>query len=90
MFLLLDRLAVESERIWQVMHVVWERQDRLFHTHVSSHEGESFDAHARRVRERGDFPISLYQHLTWLKECGFDATCVHVHGNRGLLVGVKP
>ena len=70
LFLLLDKFQVETEGIWKVMKTVWNRQDQLFGSIVSSHEGDSFEEHERRNRDWGDFPVPLNQHLSWLHECG--------------------
>jgi tRNA (cmo5U34)-methyltransferase len=89
LFLLLDRLRVENAEVWRVMRRVWERQDRVYGSAVAAHEGESFPAHEQVVRERGDRPVLLEQHLRWLREAGFDAACLHLHGNRALVAGIK-
>jgi ubiquinone/menaquinone biosynthesis C-methylase UbiE len=89
-FLLLDRMRVENAHVWQVLHHVWQRQDALYQSTVAEHEGESFADHERIVLGRGDYPVLLDEHLAWLKQIGMDAVCVHLHGNRGLVVGVKP
>lgn len=88
-FLLLDRIRVETDGLWKVMQQVWERQDHKYDADVVRKEGESFSDHERIVRERGDFPVLLDEHLKWLREAGFEAACLHLHGNRALIVGRK-
>lgn len=88
-FLLLDRLRVECPDLWPVFQSVWTRQDRIYGSLVTEHEGSNFTEHLNCVNDRGDKPLLLDQHLTWLREVGFIAACIHLHGNRGLLVGRK-
>jgi tRNA (cmo5U34)-methyltransferase len=59
MFLLLERLKVETEATWKVLQTVWQRQDKLYNSTVTTHEGESFAEHQRIVQERGDYPVAL-------------------------------
>lgn len=89
MFLLLDKLKVETEHLWQVMNAIWKRQDELYGSVTASHEGESFAGHEQSVLNRGDYPVPLDQHLKWLRAIGFEANCVHLYGHRGLIVGYK-
>ncbi len=89
LFLLLDRMRVESAETWRVMHSVWRRQDHEYGTRVADHEGATFEDHERLVRERGDLPVLLDQHLQWLREAGFAVACLHAHGNRALVAGIK-
>ena len=89
LFLLLDRLRVENTDTWRVLRRVWERQDQEYGSRVAEHEGESFSDHARIVGDRGDYPVLLEEHLHWLREVGFAPACLHLHGHRALMVGVK-
>ena len=36
-----------------------------------------------------DCPASLEEHLSWLRQVGFEATCLHLHLNRAVIAGVK-
>lgn len=89
MFLLLDRLRVENDGVFEVMREVWLRQDDVYGSCVAPREGETFDNHERIVRDRGDYPVLLDEHLAWLKGSGFQAACLHLHGNRALIAGRK-
>lgn len=75
--------------LWNAYHMVWQHQDNLYGSTVANHEGATFEEHERTVRERGDFPVLLDEHLKSLRETGFEAACVHSHGNRALIVGIK-
>jgi hypothetical protein len=74
--------------VFPLYRCVWERLDKLG-ANVASHEGIDFAAHEASVRDRGDFPVRLDTHLTWLRGCSFAATALHVHGNRALVAGIK-
>lgn len=89
LFLLLDRIKVPSHSLWPLYRTLWQRQDRLYQSQVAVHEGETFLAHQTIVAERGDYPITLDEHLAWLNEAGFNATCLHLHGNRALFAARK-
>jgi tRNA (cmo5U34)-methyltransferase len=89
LFLLLDRIRVETSGLWSLYHQIWKRQDSLYGSTVAIHEGDSFQDHERIVQDRGDFPVLLEEHILWIREVGFQAACLHAHGNRALIVGRK-
>ncbi|MCF8567473.1 class I SAM-dependent methyltransferase [Alicyclobacillus tolerans] len=89
LFVLLDRMRVETFALWSLYRELWKRQDKLHDTTVASHEGATFQDHERIVRDRGDFPALLDDHLVWLRQAGFEAACLHAHGNRALIAGKK-
>lgn len=88
-FLLMDRIRVETSDLLSVFQTVWQRQDRHYDSEVANHEGINFEEHDRIIRKRGDFPVLLDEHLKWLREVGFETACIHSHGNRALIVGIK-
>lgn len=85
LFLLMDRIQVHTPELWSVFQSVWARQDRISDSNKVEQEGATFADHERIVRERGDFPVSLDEHLLWLREADFVAACVHLHANRALI-----
>ncbi|MFC7441700.1 class I SAM-dependent methyltransferase [Laceyella putida] len=89
LFLLLDRIKVPSPLLWPLYQTLWQRQDRVYRSQVAPHEGETFVEHQAIVSGRGDLPVTLDEHLAWLNEAGFVATCLHLHGNRALFAARK-
>ena len=87
LFLLMDRIAVDTPRLFSAYKSVW---DRLVRMHSGRpHEGETFEEHVQAIAARGDLPITLEQHLDWLREAGFEVACLHLHGNRALFAARK-
>lgn len=89
-FLLLDRLRVPGPDAWPLLRLVWQRQDRLCGSDLTSHEGTDLADHQVRLDGRGDRPVLLQEHLRWLGDAGFCPTCLHLHANRALIAGCKP
>ena len=87
LFLLLDRIAVDTPGLYGGYRAMWDRLNRLHGASMS--EGDTFQEHIDKVRTRGDLPVSLKQHLAWLREIGFEAACLHLHGNRALFAARK-
>ncbi len=87
LFLLLDRIAVDTPNLYDVYKAVWSRLVRVHGT--GKIEGETYQEHLDSVHTRGDLPINLEQHLEWLHEAGFEAACLHLHGNRALFAARK-
>ncbi len=88
-FFILDRLSIGSPRLFDMYRILWARNDELYGSRQAEHEGRTFEEHRSARRKAGDVPASLTQHLNWLRQAGFEAACLHLHTNRGLLVGVK-
>ena len=78
-----ERLGKYGHR-FQAIH-----SDGLYGSVVVSHEGGSFSEHQQIVRDRGDSPVLLEDHLTMLRAGGFESECLHLHGNRALMIGRK-
>ena len=90
LFLLLDRVRVESPGLFGAYLAMWRRLDRLHGSWVSANERETFEEHESSVSTRGDDPASLEEHLQWLHEAGFaEAACLHLHTNRALFAARK-
>jgi tRNA (cmo5U34)-methyltransferase len=87
-FLLLDRIAVDTPGLFSAYRSVWQRLNRVHG--ASMREGDTFEEHTRKVAARGDLPASLERHLVWLREAGFEAACLHLHANRALFAARKP
>jgi tRNA (cmo5U34)-methyltransferase len=87
LFLLLDRIAVDTPHLFNCYKTLWDRLGRVHDAHMR--EGESFEEHAQKVSQRGDLPANLEQNLAWLREAGFEAACLHLHGNRALFAARK-
>lgn len=81
LFLLLDRIAVPPE-LWDVYQSMWRA--------LEMNEGETYEEHLTRLAKRGDQPVSLEQHLRWLRDAGFEPACLHLHTNRALIAARKP
>jgi tRNA (cmo5U34)-methyltransferase len=94
LFLLLDRIAVSTPNLFSCYKSLWNRLDRVYDARIWEGErgvgsADTYEEHVRNVEARGDLPASLEQHLQWLRESGFEAACLHLHGNRALFAARK-
>ena len=87
LFLLLDRIKVDTPSLFSCYKSVWERLNRVHE--AAMREDDTFEEHTERVEARGDLPATLEQHLDWLREVGFEVACLHLHGNRALFAARK-
>jgi hypothetical protein len=85
-FLHMERIAVDADTPVEVIAPAWEALERRAAV-TSGGTAEDFLA---RLRHKGEYCATLEQHLVWLREAGFSATCLHLQLNRALLVGVMP
>jgi tRNA (cmo5U34)-methyltransferase len=84
-FLLLDRMDVDGESFADLYRSVWNRLERV----SEARSGLSGDDFLQKIQRKKEHPASLEEHLAWLRQAGFEATCLHLHLNRALIAGVK-
>lgn len=84
-FLLMDRIALDADHFADLYRSMWKRLERV--STVKS--GWSEDYFFQRLSQKNDHVASLEEQLTWLREAGLSATCLHLHLNRALVVAVK-
>jgi SAM-dependent methyltransferase len=85
-FLHMERVALDAETFADIIPPAWEALESR--TEVKS--GGTAEDFLARLRHKGEYAATLEQHLAWLREAGFAATCLHLELNRALMVGVKP
>jgi len=78
---IVDRVRVE-EPLFEDWLLTWRRIDPA--------TPGTYAEHADALAKAGDRPATLEDQLAWLKAAGLDACCLHLYGNRALLVGRKP
>ena len=77
----IDRVKVD-EPLFQDWAVVWRR--------VDSKTPRTYANHVEELTQAGDRPALLQDQLAWMTAAGLDACCLHLYGNRAVLVGRKP
>ncbi|HEY7021275.1 MAG TPA: class I SAM-dependent methyltransferase [Ktedonobacterales bacterium] len=85
-FLHMERLALDAETFADVIPPAWEALE----SRAEVKSGGTAEDFLARLRHKSEYAATLEQHLAWLREAGFDATCLHLQLNRALMVGVKP
>jgi ubiquinone/menaquinone biosynthesis C-methylase UbiE len=85
-FLHMERIALDADAFDSVIPPAWETME----SRAESTSGGTAEDFLARLRSKNEYAASLEQHLTWLREAGFAAACLHLQLNRALLVGVAP
>jgi tRNA (cmo5U34)-methyltransferase len=80
LIIIVDRVQI-GEPLYRDWSVVWSRIDSRHQTYAE---------HLEELRAAGDRPTRLHDQLRWLREAGLEADCLHLYGNRALLVARKP
>jgi tRNA (cmo5U34)-methyltransferase len=83
-FLLYDRLRLTSSALFPLQRSIWSQIEARHG--VAMRSADSFDAYCEDLKV-GNSPASLVDYMAWFEAAGFDATCLHVHGNIALLGG---
>jgi ubiquinone/menaquinone biosynthesis C-methylase UbiE len=83
-FYILDRIQVDPPELFDQFRLVWKRLETVHQTKID--EGSTYAEHAQLLKEKGDDTATFEEHLSWLRDAGFVAACVHLHGNRALII----
>ena len=86
-FYLLDRIRVNPPELFDQFRLVWNRLETVHQTKID--EGSTYTHHVQLLNEKGDDPATLEENLLWLRDAGFVVACLHLHGNRALIIA-KP
>jgi tRNA (cmo5U34)-methyltransferase len=78
---LIDRVRV-TERLFHDWAVLWRRIDR--------DTPATYAEHLEAQTRAGDRPALLQDQLRWLEAARLEASCLHLYGNRAVLVARKP
>jgi len=76
----IDRVKVE-ESLFEDWKVVWSR--------IGPAPSGTYAEHVAELTEAGDRPATVEDQIKWMKESGLAACCLHLYGNRAILVGRK-
>jgi hypothetical protein len=85
-FLHMERVALNAETFAAVIPPAWEALE----SRAEVKSGGTAEDFLARLRHKSEYAATLEQHLAWLREAGFAATCLHLQLNRALVAGVKP
>jgi tRNA (cmo5U34)-methyltransferase len=80
LLVIVDRVRV-PEDVFSDWTVVWRRVDPAM--------SETYEQHLAALAAGGDQPALLEDHLSWLAAAGLAPSCLHLYGNRALIVGRK-
>jgi len=85
-FLHMERVALDAETFAKVIPPAWEAVE----SRAEVKSGGTAEDFLARLRHKSEYAATLEQHLAWLREAGFAATCLHLQLNRALIAGVTP
>lgn len=82
-----DRFEVPGPGLYDLYQALWRRQERVAGIEVSDEAVPDPEATLKPDDEKA---AALPWFLDMLRDCGFEAACLHLHGTRGIVVGRKP
>jgi tRNA (cmo5U34)-methyltransferase len=80
LIVVIDRMKVE-EALFDDWRVAWRRVDPTV--------SRTYTEFVEQLVEGGDRPSTLEDHIAWMKAAGLAACCLHLYGDRAVLVGRK-
>jgi SAM-dependent methyltransferase len=83
-FYILDRIQVDPPELFDQFHLVWNRLQTVHQTKID--EGSTYAQHIQMLNEKADDPATLEENLLWLRDTSFNVACIHLHGNRALII----
>ncbi len=81
LIVVVDRVQV-AEPLFQDWAVIWSR--------IDSRVPETYAEHLDELAAGGDRPTRLHDQIRWLEEAGLEGDCLHLYGNRAVLVARRP
>jgi tRNA (cmo5U34)-methyltransferase len=81
LIVIIDRVRV-AEGLFHDWAVLWRRIDR--------DTPATYAEHVEALTRAGDRPALLQDQLRWLETARLEASCLHLYGNRAVLVARKP
>jgi tRNA (cmo5U34)-methyltransferase len=81
LIVIVDRVKVE-EPLFRDWAAVWRR--------VDANTPPTYGDHVVGLTEAGDRPALLQDQLAWMQTAGLHAACLHLYGNRAVVVGRRP
>jgi tRNA (cmo5U34)-methyltransferase len=81
LIVIIDRVRV-CEELFHDWAVLWRR--------IDPGTPATYADHVEALAEAGDRPALLQDQLRWLENAGLEASCLHLYGNRAVLIGRKP
>lgn len=83
-FLIIDRIAIDTKTFFDTYKSLWKRLDN-----ASPQSNEDFDHYVKKITTKQDYPFTIEQNLDHLRRAGFEATCIHLHLDRAIIVARK-
>jgi ubiquinone/menaquinone biosynthesis C-methylase UbiE len=80
LIVVIDRVEVE-EALFGDWQVAWGL--------IAPATSGTYDEHLAELAEAGDRPSRLEEQIGWMRSAGLAACCLHLYGNRAMLVGRK-
>ena len=77
-FLLSDRIAIDTAHLSHLYITLWERLEQQ----AQIKSGWSGEYYLQRLPQKADYPATLEELLTWLREAGFHASCLYLQESR--------
>lgn len=84
LFLIIDRIAIDAKAFFDTYKSTWRRLDK-----ESLENDKNFDRYVEKITTKKDYPFTLEQNLDHLRRAGFEATCIHLHLDRAIIVAKK-
>lgn len=81
-----DRFEVPGPGLYDLYQALWRRQDRVHGVTVND---EAIPDPAAPQGPGIEKAAALPWFLEMLRDCGFEAACLHLHGTRGVVAGRK-
>jgi tRNA (cmo5U34)-methyltransferase len=87
LFLNLDRIRVDAPGLYSCYRSTWRRLETLHGDRIAA--AATYEEDSREWAAKDEHPASLGENLARLREAGFEAACLHLHGDRALFAARK-
>ena len=87
LFLNLDRILVDAPGLYGCYRSLWRRLEKIHDDRIAA--ASTHEVYSRGWATKDEHPTVLEENLLRLREAGFEAACLHLHGDRALFAARK-
>jgi len=86
-FIIMDRIRPYPPVAFPLYKTAWSYLEEK--NGIAINEEENYDSHAKRLEEKGEYPLTLLENLIMLERASFRTATIHVYANRAIFIGLK-
>ena len=89
LLIIMDRIRPYPPTCFPIYKTLWNYLEEKHLTTINDGQDLDYNAHAKKLEDKGDYPLTLLENVLMLERVGFKTATIHLVGNRAIFVGLK-